>query len=79
MALSLLCLHLLHHGLVLHVHGRQLLPNSVVDLEELGHASVQADRLTLAEVSVMVLGWNTFFVARSRQPMEGNRNTLMSS
>ena len=53
--LLLLALRLFHHGLVLYVHGGQLLPYSVVNLQELSHTAVEANGLPFTEVSIVVL------------------------
>ena len=57
--------------LVLGVHASQLLPDPVVDLHELADAAIDADGLSLAEVSLVVLGRNALLVARLGQPSEG--------
>ena len=51
-------------GLVLCVHASQFLSNPIVDLHELANAAIDADGLSLAQVSLVVLGRNALLVTR---------------
>lgn len=62
-----LSLQLLHGRLVLGVHGGQLLPDAVMDLHELGHATVHTYGLALAEVSLVIFWRDTLLVTCSGQ------------
>ena len=64
-----LALQLLHGRLVLSVHLGQLLPDAVVNIEELSDAAVDADSFALTEVCLVVLRRDALLVACSRQPV----------
>ena len=55
-------------GLILGIHASQFLANAVMDFHELAHTSVNADGLSLAQVSLVVLGRDALLVARLGQP-----------
>ena len=78
--LSLSCSSSSSNGcLVLGVHAGQLLAYPVVDLHELAHAAIDADGLSLAQVSLVVLGRNALLVARLGQPLQERERERVGS